>query len=59
MWQIVGHQQASQTGIIRRIGQTFCLDSRAVFEYDLDTHEVTLSPLTYGYEKIKERLKSK
>lgn len=59
MWQVIGHQQALQTGCIRQKGQTFCLDSRAVFEYDLDTHEVTLSPLTYGYEKIKERLKSK
>ena len=51
LWQVVGHQQSAQTGIIRQCGNTYCLDSRAVFEYDLDSHKMELSSLTKGYGK--------
>lgn len=56
LWQIFGHTQAKQTGIIRQKGQSFCLDSRAVFEYDTDTHDIKLSELTENYEEVKANL---
>lgn len=56
LWQVFGHTQGKITGSIRQKGNAHCLDSRAVFEYDLNTHTVELSELTENYEKIKEEL---
>lgn len=56
LWQVFGHTQGHQTGLIRQKYHGFCVDSRAVFEYNLDNHTMELSPLTTGYEKIKARL---
>lgn len=56
LWQVFGHQQATYTGSIRTYGNAYCLDSRAVFEYDLNAHTTELSELTENYEKIKEEL---
>lgn len=58
LWQVFGHTQAYQTGIIRQKYHGYCIDSRAVFEYDLDDHTMELSSLTTNYEKIKTDLDS-
>lgn len=55
-FQIVGHTQGSVTGSIRTAEHLACLDSRAIFEYDLDTHEIELSALNENYEEIKKNL---
>ena len=44
-YQICGHQQGETTGFARLREGIACLDSRAIFEYDLDTHTVKLSEI--------------
>lgn len=56
LWQVFGHTQCRQTGLIRQKYHSFCLDSRTVFEYDTETHEMHLSDLTENYENVKARL---
>ena len=45
LYQVFGHTQSIKTGIIRDKGNGICLDSRAIFEYNLDTHEVKFSEI--------------
>lgn len=47
--QIYGHTQLEDTGRIAKFSMhgkpMYCIDSRAIFEYDLDTHELVKSRL--------------
>ena len=43
--QIFSHTQLEKTGSFATVGNGTCIDSRAIFEYDLDTHELIKSEL--------------
>ena len=43
--QIFSHTQLEETGSSVTVGNGTCIDSRAIFEYDLDTHELIKSEL--------------
>lgn len=43
--QIFSHTQLDKTGSSITVGNGTCIDSRAIFEYDLDTHELIESSL--------------
>ena len=43
--QIFSHTQLEETGSFVTVGNGTCIDSRAIFEYDLDTHELIKSEL--------------
>ena len=43
--QIFSHTQLEKTGDFVTVGNGTCIDSRAIFEYDLDTHELIKSEL--------------
>ena len=53
-YQICGHQQGQITGLARTNNGIACLDSRAIFEYDFDTHFVKPSDL--NTEKVKSEI---
>lgn len=52
-YQIFGHQQGSITGLVRIKQGCACLDSRAIFEYDLENHYVKPSKLNNNFTKTK------
>ena len=56
-YQICGHTQCENTGSIRIKDGIACLDSRAIFEYDLDTHFV--KPSEINDEKTKAEISKK
>ena len=43
--QVFGHTQGERTGIVRQKDNGYCLDSRSIFEMDLDTKEIKRSEL--------------
>ena len=55
--QICGHQQQRHTGLVNIKDGIACLDSRAIFEYDPDTHFV--KPSDINDEKTKREISEK
>ena len=53
-YQVFGHTQGFITGFARRCGRGTCLDSRAIFEYNVVTHEAKFSDL--NTDETKEML---
>jgi hypothetical protein len=53
-YQICGHQQREMTGSIGIQDGLACVDSRAIFEYDLDTH--LIKPSQLNDEETKEKI---
>lgn len=54
-YQIVGHTQMEFTGTIALDDGLACVDSRAIFEYDLDTHYI--KPSDINDEETKAEIK--
>ena len=54
IYQICGHQQRINTGTIGLKDGIACVDSRAIFEYDLDTH--IIRPSLVNNEAVKKQI---
>lgn len=49
--QVFSHQQGETTGLLRTWDSGMCVDCRAIFEYDIDTHLMKPSELNDEYTK--------
>ena len=57
IYQVFGHTQRELTGSIGFADGAACIDSRAIFEYNLDTHEI--KPSEINDEKTKAKISKK
>ena len=56
-YQVIGHTQRENTGSIGIKDHIVCIDSRAIFEYDIITHAIKVSDI--NTEKVKSEISEK